>query len=122
MVPQNAALLAGTIQEVIAGGAPISQERAWRAAEQAAIAADIQAMPMGLHTAVSEGGGNLSGGQRQRLAIARALAPHLRLAAVVEGAGGFIQQQQGGLPRQGPGDGQPLPLAAGQVALSLIHI
>jgi ABC-type bacteriocin/lantibiotic exporter with double-glycine peptidase domain len=28
---------------------------------------------MGLHTIVSEGGGNLSGGQRQRLAIARAL-------------------------------------------------
>ena len=28
---------------------------------------------MGMHTVVSEGGGNLSGGQRQRLLIARAL-------------------------------------------------
>jgi ABC-type bacteriocin/lantibiotic exporter with double-glycine peptidase domain len=28
---------------------------------------------MGMHTIISEGGGNLSGGQRQRLAIARAL-------------------------------------------------
>ena len=73
VVPQNAALLAGTVQEVIAGGAQVTTEEVWRAAEQAAVAADIQAMPMGLHTIVSEGGGNLSGGQRQRLAIARAL-------------------------------------------------
>jgi ATP-binding cassette subfamily B protein len=74
VVPQNAALLAGTILEVIGGGALISVDQAWQAAEQAAIAADIRAFPMGMHTIVSEGGGNLSGGQRQRLAIARALA------------------------------------------------
>ena len=73
VVPQNAALLAGTIQEVIAGGALVTLEQVWKAAEQAAIAADIQAFPMGLHTILSEGGGSLSGGQRQRLAIARAL-------------------------------------------------
>jgi ABC-type bacteriocin/lantibiotic exporter with double-glycine peptidase domain len=73
VVPQNAALLAGTIQEVIAGGALVTLEQVWMAAEQAAIAADIQAFPMGLHTILSEGGGSLSGGQRQRLAIARAL-------------------------------------------------
>jgi len=35
---------------------------------------DITAMPMQMHTVVSEGGSNLSGGQRQRLLIARALA------------------------------------------------
>jgi ATP-binding cassette subfamily B protein len=74
VVPQNATLLPGTIQEVIAGGAQITLEQTWLAAEQAAIAADIQTFPMGMHTIVSEGGGNLSGGQRQRLAIARALA------------------------------------------------
>jgi ATP-binding cassette subfamily B protein len=74
VVPQNAALLAGTIQEVIAGGAKITLKQAWQAAEQAAIATDIQSFPMGMHTFVAEGGGNLSGGQRQRLAIARALA------------------------------------------------
>ena len=73
VVTQNAALLAGTIQEVISGGSQITTEQAWQAAEQAAIAADIQAFPMGMHTLISEGGGNLSGGQRQRLAIARAL-------------------------------------------------
>ena len=39
----------------------------------AGLANDIAAMPMGIHTVVSEGGSNLSGGQRQRLFIARAL-------------------------------------------------
>lgn len=40
---------------------------------------DIQAMPMGMHTVVSEGGGTLSGGQRQRLLIARALVSRPRI-------------------------------------------
>ena len=34
---------------------------------------DIRAMPMGMHTLVSEGGGGLSGGQKQRIVIARAI-------------------------------------------------
>jgi ABC-type bacteriocin/lantibiotic exporter with double-glycine peptidase domain len=41
--------------------------------QMAGLADDIQSMPMGIHTIISEGGGNLSGGQRQRLFIARAL-------------------------------------------------
>ncbi|MCR5475901.1 MAG: NHLP bacteriocin export ABC transporter permease/ATPase subunit [Lachnospiraceae bacterium] len=35
---------------------------------------DLEKMPMGIFTAVSEGGGTLSGGQQQRVLIARALA------------------------------------------------
>jgi ATP-binding cassette subfamily C protein len=46
---------------------------AWDAAEKAGLGDDIRAMPMGMHTYVSEGGGTLSGGQRQRLMIARAI-------------------------------------------------
>ncbi len=45
----------------------------------AGLADDILAMPMGMHTVVSEGGTNLSGGQRQRLLIARALALRPRI-------------------------------------------
>lgn len=43
-------------------------------AELAGIAEDIRAMPMGMHTVISDGGGNISGGQRQRILIARAIA------------------------------------------------
>ena len=59
--------------ENIAGGALLTLENAWEAAHVAGLAEEIAALPMGLHTFVSEGGSNLSGGQRQRLLIARAL-------------------------------------------------
>ncbi len=52
----------------------LSQDDAWEAAEIASIADDIRAMPMGMHTVISEGQGGISGGQRQRLMIARAIA------------------------------------------------
>ena len=34
---------------------------------------DIKAMPMGMHTLISEGSGGISGGQKQRIMIARAV-------------------------------------------------
>ncbi|MEB3233045.1 MAG: NHLP bacteriocin export ABC transporter permease/ATPase subunit [Leptolyngbyaceae bacterium] len=74
VVLQNGRISAGTIYENIAGGALISMDQAWAAAEMSGLADDLRAMPMELHTVVSEGGSNLSGGQRQRLVIARALA------------------------------------------------
>ena len=40
---------------------------------------DIRAMPMGMHTVVSEGANTLSGGQRQRLLIARAIVNKPRM-------------------------------------------
>ncbi|MBW4509338.1 MAG: NHLP bacteriocin export ABC transporter permease/ATPase subunit [Scytonematopsis contorta HA4267-MV1] len=74
VVLQNGKLQSAPIFENIAGGANISLEEAWEAARMSGFADDVEAMPMGMHTVVSEGGGNLSGGQRQRLLIARALA------------------------------------------------
>jgi ABC-type bacteriocin/lantibiotic exporter with double-glycine peptidase domain len=65
--------MAATIFENIAGGALLTLEDAWEAVHAAGLAEEIAALPMGLHTFVSEGGSNLSGGQRQRLLIARAL-------------------------------------------------
>ena len=50
-----------------------SKEEAWEAARLAGIADDIKALPMGMNTLISEGGGGFSGGQKQRLLIARAL-------------------------------------------------
>ena len=57
----------------------MTMEEAWEAAELAGIADDIRAMPMGMHTLISEGQGGISGGQRQRLMIARAIAPKPKL-------------------------------------------
>lgn len=79
VVLQNSRLLSASIFENIAGSALISMDEAWEAARMSGLAADIEAMPMGMHTVVSEGGTNLSGGQRQRLLIARALASRPRI-------------------------------------------
>jgi ATP-binding cassette subfamily C protein len=74
VVLQSGRIASASLFENIAGGAQITLDEAWEAARMAGLADDIAAMPMAMHTVVSEGGGNLSGGQRQRLAIARALA------------------------------------------------
>ncbi len=74
VVLQTSRINAGTIFENVSANAVISMTQAWNAAEMAGLAADIKALPMGMHTFISEGGTNFSGGQRQRLMIARALA------------------------------------------------
>ena len=50
-------------------------DTAWaeQCARVAAIADEIEAMPMGWHTLVGDMGTSLSGGQRQRILLARAL-------------------------------------------------
>ncbi len=73
VVLQNGRINSETVFENISGGALISMEEAWDAARMAGFADDVENMPMGMHTVISEGGMNLSGGQRQRLLIARAL-------------------------------------------------
>ena len=76
VVMQNGKLFHGDIFSNITISAPwLTMQEAWEAAELADIAEDIRAMPMGMHTIISEGSGGISGGQRQRLMIARAVAP-----------------------------------------------
>ncbi|MBQ7464721.1 MAG: ATP-binding cassette domain-containing protein, partial [Lachnospiraceae bacterium] len=79
-VTQNGKLFSGDLFENIVISAPqLTLDDAWAAAEMAGIADDIRAMPMGMFTYVSEGGGGISGGQKQRLMIARAVAPKPRI-------------------------------------------
>jgi ABC-type bacteriocin/lantibiotic exporter with double-glycine peptidase domain len=75
-VLQNSKLLTGDIYSNIVISAPqLTHENAWEAARIADVAEDIEAMPMGMHTIITEGSGGVSGGQKQRLMIARAVAP-----------------------------------------------
>lgn len=73
VVLQNGRINTASIFENISIGAVVTMEEAWEAAQLAGFADDLKAMPMQMHTVISEGGTNLSGGQRQRLLIARSL-------------------------------------------------
>ena len=73
-VMQNGKLVTGDIHSNIVISAPwLTLDDAWEAARIAGIDDDINSMPMGMHTLISEGQGGISGGQRQRLLIARAV-------------------------------------------------
>lgn len=75
VVMQDSRLLSGDIRSNILGNNPgLTIEDAVEASKMAGIYEDIEAMPMGMFTVVSEGGSTLSGGQRQRILIARVLA------------------------------------------------
>lgn len=73
VVLQNGRINSGPIFDNITCGALVTLDEAWAAARMAGFAEDIEQMPMGMHTVISEGGTNLSGGQRQRLLIARSI-------------------------------------------------
>lgn len=73
VVLQNGQVQSGDMFSNIIGTTNLTEEDAWQAAEMVGLADDIKAMPMGMQTMVSPGGGTLSGGQRQRILIARAI-------------------------------------------------
>ena len=79
VVLQSSVLTHGDIFSNIVGSSPRTLADAWEAARLAGMAEDIRALPMGMHTVISEGGGTFSGGQRQRLLVARALVNRPRI-------------------------------------------
>lgn len=75
LVAQDALLFTGTVAENIRFFREgIDEAGLRRAAAQANLLEDIEALPQGFDTHLGERGTQLSGGQRQRLSIARALA------------------------------------------------
>jgi len=74
-VPQDSAILEGTVRENIVLGyesKDIDDEILWRALEMAHLRDFVKSLPDGLDSKVGDRGTSLSGGQRQRLCIARA--------------------------------------------------
>ncbi|MFD0390666.1 ATP-binding cassette domain-containing protein [Tistrella bauzanensis] len=94
VVLQNGRLMAGSIFDNIVGSWPLTHDDAWAAARLAGLEDDIRALPMGMHTMLSEGGSALSGGQRQRLMIARALVHRPRILILDEATSALDNRTQ----------------------------
>jgi ATP-binding cassette subfamily B protein len=85
-VGQSPFVVAGTIAENIAYGCPDATEAdIARAAKMACLHHEIQLMPLGYQTPVTERGTNLSGGQRQRIALARVFLKNPPILILDEG-------------------------------------
>jgi ATP-binding cassette subfamily C protein len=79
VVLQTGRPMAGSIVSNILGSSNLGIDAAWEAARLAGLEDDIKAMPMGMHTVISEGAETFSGGQKQRMLIARALVNRPRI-------------------------------------------
>ena len=74
VVLQNGQLISGSIFDNITITAPTAtMDDVKRVIAQVGLKKDIDRMPMGLHTVLSENCGTISGGQQQRILIARAI-------------------------------------------------
>ncbi|MEO5373896.1 MAG: NHLP bacteriocin export ABC transporter permease/ATPase subunit [Alphaproteobacteria bacterium] len=94
VVLQSGKLMPGTIYENIKGATYATVDDAWEAAKMAGLHTDIKAMPMGMHTVLTEGTAALSGGQVQRILLARAIVAKPRLLLLDEATSALDNRTQ----------------------------
>ncbi len=94
VVLQNGALMSGSIYQNIVGNSELTLEDAEKAAKLAGLEDDIEQMPMGMHTMISEGASTFSGGQRQRLMIARSIVHKPRMIYMDEATSALDNRTQ----------------------------
>lgn len=97
-VPQESAMMAGTIRENLCYGfsnwQDIPDERLWEVTEMAYAKKFIENFPDGLDTEVGERGIKLSGGQKQRIAIARAFLRNPKILMMDEATASLDSQSE----------------------------
>jgi NHLM bacteriocin system ABC transporter ATP-binding protein len=94
VVLQSGRPMAGSIVSNILGSASLGIDDAWEAARLADLEEDIKAMPMGMHTVISEGAETFSGGQKQRILIARAIVRRPRIVLFDEATSALDNRTQ----------------------------
>ena len=106
VVMQDDILFQGTVADNVSFfDTPIDIERVARAARQANVAADIEAMPMQYHSMLAEAAADISGGQKQRLFIARALYHAPRVLFLDEATSHLDARERGARHARRRGDG-----------------